>query len=130
MRSTKTTKEKLIERINALKELPRTDNVQSILNRLEQELSDLGDHSFERECYSFSMEEAFFNFVYSLIETAMKYNCSLCIEEFVGYITIYTDCDVITLTMNDGYVSEIRYDGTHLILDEDMQRKITKLMKE
>lgn len=51
MRSTKTTKEKLIERINALKELPRTDNVQSILNRLE--LSDLGDHSFERECYSF-----------------------------------------------------------------------------
>lgn len=51
MRSTKTTKEKLIERINALKELPRTDNVQSILNRLEQELSDLGDHSFERECY-------------------------------------------------------------------------------
>lgn len=77
-----------------------------------------------------NMEEAFFNFVYSLIETAMKYNCSLCIEEFVGYITIYTDCDVITLTMNDGYVSEIRYDGTHLILDEDMQRKITKLMKE
>lgn len=53
MRSTKTTKEKLIERINALKELPRTDNVQSILNRLEQELSDLGDHSFERECYPF-----------------------------------------------------------------------------
>lgn len=33
MRSTKTTKEKLIERINALKELPRTDNVQSILTR-------------------------------------------------------------------------------------------------
>ena len=60
----------------------------------------------------------------------MKYNCSLCIEEFVGYITIYTDCDVITLTINDGYVSEIRYYGTHLILDEDMQRKITKLMKE
>lgn len=27
MRSTKTTKEKLIERINTLKELPRTDNV-------------------------------------------------------------------------------------------------------
>ena len=43
MRSTKTTKEKLIERINALKELPRTENVQSMLNRLEQELSDLGD---------------------------------------------------------------------------------------
>lgn len=76
------------------------------------------------------MEEAFFNFVYSLIETAMKYNCSLNIEEFVGYVTIHTDCDVITLTMNDGYVSEIRYDGTHLILDEDMQREITKLMKE
>lgn len=53
MRSTKTTKEKLIERINTLKELPRTDNVQPMLNRLEQELSDLGDHSFERECYSF-----------------------------------------------------------------------------
>lgn len=53
MRSTKTTKEKLIERINTLKELPRTDNVQSMLNRLEQELSDLRDHSFERECYSF-----------------------------------------------------------------------------
>lgn len=49
-----------------------------------------------------NMEEAFFNFVYSLIETAM----------------------------NDGYVSEIRYDGTHLILDEDMQHEITKLMKE
>lgn len=76
------------------------------------------------------MEEAFFNFVYSLIETAMKYNCSLSIEEFVGYVTIHTDCDVITLTMNDGYVSEIRYDGTHLILDEDMQHEITKLMKE
>lgn len=45
--------QKRFERINALKELPRTDNVQSILNRLEQELSDLGDHSFERECYSF-----------------------------------------------------------------------------
>lgn len=54
----------------------------------------------------FSIEEAFFNFVYSLIETAMKYNCSLCIEEFVGYITIYTDCDVITLTMNDGEITE------------------------
>jgi hypothetical protein len=27
-------------------------------------------------------------------------------------------------------VSEIRYDGTHLILDEDMQHEITKLMKE
>lgn len=67
------------------------------------------------------MERAFFNFVYSLIETAMKYNCSLNIEEFVGYVTIHTDCDVITLTMND---------GTHLILDEDMQHEITKLMKE
>ena len=78
----------------------------------------------------FNMERAFFNFVYFLIKTAMKYNCSLSIEEFVGYITIHTDCDVITLTMNDGYVSEIRYDGTHLILDEDMQREITKLMKE
>lgn len=32
MCSTKTTKEKLIERINTLKELPRTDNVQSMLN--------------------------------------------------------------------------------------------------
>ena len=46
------------------------------------------------------------------------------------YVTIHTDCDVIILTMNDGYVSEIRYDGTHLILDEDMQHEITKLMKE
>lgn len=62
MRSTKTTKEKLIERINALKELPRTDNVQSILNRLEQELSDLGDHSFERECYSFQYGRSIFQF--------------------------------------------------------------------
>lgn len=78
----------------------------------------------------FSMEEAFFNFVYSLIETAMKYGCGLDVEEFVGYVTVRTDGDVITLTMNDGYVSEIRYDNTHLILNEDMKREITKLMKE
>lgn len=77
-----------------------------------------------------NMEEAFFNFVYSLIETAMKYDCGLDVEEFVGYVTVRTDGDVITLTMNDGYVSEIRYDNTHLILDEDMKREITKLMKE
>ena len=53
MKSLLTTKEKLKQRIETLKELPRTDNVQSILTRLEQELSDLGDRSYERECYSF-----------------------------------------------------------------------------
>lgn len=46
-----TYKEKLINRINRLKELPRTDNVQSILTRLEQELEDLGCD--ERDCYSY-----------------------------------------------------------------------------
>ena len=53
MRSTKTTKEKLIERINTLKELPRTDNVQSMLNRLEQELSDLGRSFFRKRMLFF-----------------------------------------------------------------------------
>lgn len=53
MYSNKTTKERLIERINNLKELPRTDNVQSILNRLEQELEDLGNYDYERDCYCY-----------------------------------------------------------------------------
>lgn len=53
MYSRKTETEKLIDRINNLKELPRTDNVQSILNRLEQELEDLCYPDYERDCYSY-----------------------------------------------------------------------------
>lgn len=52
-RALMTTKEKLQKRIETLLELPRTDNVQSMLNRLQQELADLGDNSYERDCYCY-----------------------------------------------------------------------------
>lgn len=51
--STLTSKDKLKARIETLLELPRTDAVQDLLNRLQQELADLGDHTYERACYSY-----------------------------------------------------------------------------
>ena len=69
------------------------------------------------------------NFIYSLLETA-KHNSTFNIREDLGHITIDIDFDSLVLSLEDGYVSEIWYEGEVLIPNEDMKYKITKLIKD
>lgn len=69
------------------------------------------------------------NFIYSLLETA-KHNNTFNIREDLGHITIDIDFDSLVLSLEDGCVSEIWYEGEVLIPNEDMKYKITKLMKD
>ena len=69
------------------------------------------------------------NFRDSLLETA-KHNNTFNIREDLGHTTIDIDFDSLVLSLEDGYVSEIWYEGEVLIPNEDMKYKITKLMKD